>query len=427
MPKYWTITIARVVLALLAGVVVGWLYDNVVTGLLIAVTGLLGWHLYHLYRLDHWLRTKKFDDFPVGAGIWPEIFARVSFFRTRSRRRGKRLRAVFKEFRLSTAAFPDAAIILNSDDEVVYFNKAARKLLGFKKHRDRGQRIQNLIRLPLFIEYFRSEKYKNPIEFALPPGGEIWVSCRIVPYGPGQRLVFLQNVTQNKRVESMRRDFVANASHELRTPLTVISGYLDILSYEESLPERYVKHIDHMQSQVERMRVLLDDLLQMSQLETSDSISQPNIVNIDRLMAAARQVALAMETGPGTIEIHSTSGRQILGEQSSLQSIVSNLVNNAAQHTPADGRIDISWSVNKKGGKLTIKDTGTGISPENLPRITERFFRVDEGRCRDQGGTGLGLAIVKHALKRHDAELIIESEPGKGSTFTCLFPPERLA
>jgi len=242
------------VVVLLIGAFIGWIYDAVAIGLFIAALAILAWHMYHLYRLEHWLRTNDIEDFPSGLGIWPDIFARVSFYRKRSRRRGKRLRAVLKEFRLSASAFPDAGIILNSDNELVYFNRAARELLGLKKRTDRGQRVENLIRVPPFLEYLHTGNFDEPVEFALLPAGDIWVSCRIIPYGPEQRLLFLQDITRSKQLEIMRRDFLANASHELRTPLTVITGYLDTLVDDDSVDESLRMPLSEMQSQSARMR-----------------------------------------------------------------------------------------------------------------------------------------------------------------------------
>jgi len=413
-------------IVLAVGAFIGWLYDSIAGGLFVAAMAILAWHMYHLYRLEHWLRTNDIEDFPTGLGIWPDIFARVSFYRRRSRRRGKRLRAVLKEFRLSASAFPDAGIILDSDNELVYFNRAARELLGLKKRVDRGQRLENLIRVPQFLDYLRTEDFDDPVEFALPPTGDIWVSCRIIPYGPDQRLLFLQDITRSKQLEIMRRDFLANASHELRTPLTVITGYLDALIEEESIDDLLRMPLKEMQTQSSRMRTLLEDLLHLSALESSEVSSRDEKVDVSVLIAAAKQSAKALPHCPETLEVHMDSNAAILGVHSELQSVVSNLLINAVNHTDPGGRIDVYWVTDEAGGRLSVVDTGVGISADDVPRLTERFYRVDAGRSRDQGGTGLGLAIVKHALKRHEAELVIDSEPDKGSTFSCVFPASRI-
>jgi len=427
MPNTWSVTITRLVVALVAGALIGWWYGSVAAGLFAAAMGLLAWHLYHLYKLDRWLKTNDLEDFPTGLGIWPDTFARVSFFRGRARRRGKRLRALLKEFRLSASAFPDAGVILNSDNDLLYFNKAARELLGLKKKSDRGQRIENLIRVPAFLEYLRNGDFSEPGEFQLLPSLDVWVSCRIVPYGPEQRLVVLQDISRSKRLETMRRDFLANASHELRTPLTVITGYLDTLEGDEGLPD-YMQHpLTEMNAQAARMRTLLEDLLRLSELESSELSSREERVDVAALTSAAKQSAKALEHCPDKVEVKVNSGIGILGVHSELQSVISNLVVNAVNHTERDGRIEIHWDADDEGGRLSVVDSGIGIDEDDIPRLTERFYRIDAGRSRDKGGTGLGLAIVKHALIRHEAELEIDSTPGIGSRFTCIFPPNRLA
>jgi len=426
MPTTWSVTISRIVIALVAGAFVGWLYDSVAVGMLVAALGLLVWHLYHLFRLDRWLRTNDLDDFPTGLGIWPDTFARVSYHRGRARRRGKRLRALLKEFRLSASAFPDAGLILNADNELIYFNKAARDLLGLKKKADRGQRVENLIRVPQFLDYLRQDDYPEPVEFSLPVS-DLWVSCRIVPYGPEQRLVVLQDVTRSKRLENMRRDFLANASHELRTPLTVITGYLDTLSEDDGLEDYMKAPLKEMNVQASRMRTLLEDLLRLSELESSELSPTDEQVSVPALLSAAKQSAKALPHCPENIEINIESDKAVLGVHSELQSVVSNLVINAVNHTSPEGTVKMTWKADDQGGCLIVHDSGIGISEDDLPRITERFYRVDAGRSRDKGGTGLGLAIVKHALIRHEAELEIDSELGEGSTFTCVFPASRLA
>jgi two-component system, OmpR family, phosphate regulon sensor histidine kinase PhoR len=354
------------------------------------------------------------------------VFARISFFRLRARRRGKRLRAVLKEFRQSAAAFPDSAVILSAHNETVYFNKAARQLLGLRKRYDRGQRIENLIRVPAFIDYLHAGQFSQPLEFSLPPSNKVWVQCRIVHYGPEQSLLIMQDISRKKMLETMRRDFVANASHELRTPLTVITGYLDVLADDPALAEDMQGPLQEMGRQSARMRVLLEDLLRLSTLESAESSPKDEAVDVAALMSAARQAAKALDVHPNTIDIVVDSDSKILGVMSELQSVVSNLVVNAANHTGVDGKITIRWGVDDRSGYLSIADTGIGIAPEHINRITERFFRVDGGRSRDKGGTGLGLAIVKHALNRHEAQLLIESTLGKGSTFTCVFPANRI-
>jgi two-component system phosphate regulon sensor histidine kinase PhoR len=253
------------------------------------------------------------------------------------------------------------------------------------------------------------------------------LSCRLIPYGPDQKLLLIRDVSQRVKIERMRRDFVANASHELRSPLTVIMGYLDALAEDDRIPDGWKPPIGVMQEQSIRMRRLVEDLLQLSKLESGQSVSKANAVDVGSIVATARKEAFALAEHPGAIGIELKSTTKLLGEETELQSVVSNLVANAARYTPADGAITISWTVDADGGHLAVADTGIGIAEEEIPRVTERFYRTDGGRTRQRGGTGLGLAIVKHALRRHDAELEIRSSLGKGSTFVCHFPRDRLA
>lgn len=426
MRNAWLITVTRVFIALLAGAIIGLVYGSIMSGMLLAALAALGWHLYQLYRLHHWLRTNDFEDFPMGRGIWSEVFAGVSFYRLRARRRGKRLRSVLAELRQSASVFPDAGIILNANNEAIYFNKAARRLLGLKKSTDLGQRIENLVRAPQFVNYLNTGDFEEELEFALPPTNKVWVLCRIVGYGPDQRLLIIQDVSRKKKLETIRRDFLANASHELRTPLTVITGYIDVLENEPDLGPGVKGPLQEMRRQSGRMRALLDDLLRLSELESADLSSRQEAVSVADLMSFSRQAKSPLTTQAHNIEIDAASDKKILGVMSELQSVISNLVINAATYSPQSSSITLRWSTDETGGYLSVNDTGIGIAAKDIPRITERFYRADAGRSSDTGGTGLGLAIVKHVLKRHEAELHIESELGKGSTFTCFFPTSRL-
>lgn len=427
MPTTWTWIITRLVLALLGGALVGLLYGQPALGALVVALGFLAWHLWNLFRLERWLNTGEIHEIPDGQGVWPGIFAKIQFIKARSKRRGKRFRRLIKELRASTEAFPDGGVILNADHEILAYNNAARMLLGLKGRRDRGQRMENLLRHPDFVAYLRNPGDRTFVEIPSPQGGEGWLFCRLIPYGPDQNLLLVRDVSQRVKIEKVRRDFVANASHELRSPLTVIMGYLDVMADDGQLPQAWRQPVGIMQEQALRMRRLVEDLLQLSKLESGQSVPMDRAVDVSALLAAARKEAQAMAESAASIEVQVRSPARLLGEETELQSVVSNLVSNAVRYTPADGRITISWDVDEDGGHLAVRDTGIGIAEEDIPRITERFYRTDGGRTRQRGGTGLGLAIVKHALRRHDADLEIRSRLGQGSTFTCHFPRERLA
>ena len=427
MPKIWTWTLIRFGLSLLLGGLIGLLYDRALLGIVLVAIALLALQLFNLYRLERWLTVGESVEIPDGAGVWPPVFARIQFIKTKAKKRGKRFRKLVRDLRASTEAFPDGGVILDARHEIVNYNQAARVLLGLKSRRDRGQRIENLLRHPDFVEYLKNPGEQQAVEIPAPTGNDTWLSCRLIPYGPEQNLLLIRDISQRVKIEKVRRDFVANASHELRSPLTVIMGYLEALGDDERLPENWRLPIAAMQDQGLRMRRLVEDLLHLSKLESGQSVSRDKVVDVAALLAAARKEALAIPRHPARVEVALNSPANLLGEENELQSVVSNLVTNAVRYTPPDGEVMITWNVDDDGGHLSVKDTGIGIADEDIPRVTERFYRGDGGRARERGGTGLGLAIVKHALRRHDAELEIRSRLGQGSTFVCHFPRDRLA
>ncbi len=429
MNRVWTTELLKHAGIVLVGVLIGALYGYPLHGLTLGLVGVLGWQLFNLYRFEHWLREPKRVTPPGGDGIWARLFARVQHQRERARASRKQFRGLVKELRASTKAFPDAGIILNERLEIINFNKAARAMLGLKKKLDRGKRIDNLIRHPDFVAYLELDgrSRRESVDIPAPGGGDRWVSCRLIPYGPGQGLLLIRDITQSMRMEAMRRDFVANASHELRSPLTVIAGYLDALAEDEEIPATWAQPIAEMREQADRMSQLVRDLLVLSRLESGASSPTDRSVDIASILASAKKEVLAQDRRPRRIQVEVGSEARVLGEETEIQSVVSNLVSNAVRYTPEEGSIVIRWDVDDDGGHLSVEDTGIGIAEQDIPRVTERFFRADAGRARQQGGTGLGLAIVKHALKRHDAELEIRSQLGQGSAFICHFAPRRLA
>ncbi|MDJ0928222.1 MAG: phosphate regulon sensor histidine kinase PhoR [Gammaproteobacteria bacterium] len=427
MSRLWFRTLLQHLAIVLAGAGVGWLYDRLIWGLLGAIGVLLLWHVYNLFLLERWLTTGERGPLPSGDGPWSQVLARVQAVNDRARENRRAWVRLVKELRASTKAFPDGGVILNKDMEIVRSNKVARSLLGLKKKRDRGTRIENLIRHPEFIHYLETGSKKRSVEIPAPTDNDVWLSCRVIPYGMDQKLLLVRDISESVKMAKMRRDFAANASHELRSPLTVIAGYLDVMAEDENLPEAWVGPVEDMREQSVRMRRLVDDLLQLTRLESAESCPRDKRVDVESLLQSVRRDALAQRDRPRTIELDIESTRGILGEETDLQSVVTNLVNNAVRYTPHEGSVLIGWRTDDKGGQIWVKDTGIGISDDDLPRITERFYRTSAARARQEGGTGLGLAIVKHALKRHDAELIIESKLGSGSQFTCRFPKERIA
>ena len=412
-------------LFLLAGAAIGWLYDRVAWGLLAAALIALAWHAHRLLAFERALRTDDFERFRYGEGIWEQISSRFRFERERAVRRKKNYRLLLREIRKSTNAMPDGAVILGANNDIVACNRASKDLAGLKRKKDRGQRVDNIIRDPELTRLLHEDDAKATVEIRSPVSDGEWLSCRVVPYGGEQRLLLLRDITENKRLNKIRRDFVANASHELRSPLTVISGYLDSLADDDAMPETWRQPIRQMRYQANRMRQLLGELLELSRLESAGPSKTDEPVDVIALVIASRE-ALGGHANMARISINDESKALLRGNEAEIETVIINLLSNAIRYTPADGQITVTWRSGTEGADLIVADTGEGIDPEHIPRLTERFFRVDKGRSHDDGGIGLGLAIVKHILARHDAELIVTSETGVGSEFRCHFPAERL-
>ncbi len=417
--------VVGILLLLFAGGGIGWLYGRPGTGLLVAALAALAWQVRQLLSFDRALRTGDFDDFRYGEGIWEQFFSKFRFENQKAARYKQGHRQLLKEVRKSTNAMPDGAVILNAENEIIACNRASKALAGLKRKKDRGQRVDNILRDPELTKLLEKDDQTRSIEIASPVADGHWLNCRVVPYGADQKLLLLRDITERIRLSKMRRDFVANASHELRSPLTVISGYLDSLADDEQMPAAWEKPVAQMQGQAARMRHMLGELLELSRLESAGSIGAQEEVDVAGLMA---DVKLAFEGHAGIAEIvvDTRSTARLLGSAAEVETVLVNLLSNAVRFTPPDGRITMTWRSDADSAEIVVADTGEGIDPEFIPRLTERFFRIDKGRSRDAGGTGLGLAIVKHVLARHDAELTITSEPGEGSEFRCRFPLDRV-
>ena len=413
------------VLFLVAGTAIGWLYDRPAAGLLAAALIALLWQIRQLLSFDRALRTGDFDDFRQGEGIWEQIFSRFRYENEKSARRKHSYRQLLREVRKSTNAMPDGAVILNAENEIIACNRAAKHLAGLKRKKDRGQRVDNILRDPELTRLLHSDDQSLTVEMASPVKDGDWLNCRVVPYGADQKLLLLRDITERIRLSKMRRDFVANASHELRSPLTVIAGYLDSLADDAEMPPGWRKPVEQMQGQARRMRHILGELLELSRLESAGKAQTDEPVDVGALFEDARS-AFEGHADIASIVVDVQSTAQLRGNAAEIETVVVNLLSNAVRFTPQDGRITLRWRSDADGAELSVADTGEGIDAQHLPRLTERFFRVDKGRSRDNGGTGLGLAIVKHVLARYDAELIIGSELGEGSEFRCRFPVDRV-
>jgi two-component system, OmpR family, phosphate regulon sensor histidine kinase PhoR len=411
--------------ALGAGAAIGWLVGSPWAGVSGALALYLAWNLWQLRALHFWLQHRSVADPPDAMGLWGEVVAQVVRLHRRKRFHKERLTRLFRELRRSTAAMPDGVVMLDPQGEIVWFNRKAGELLDLSRRADLGLRIDNLVRHPDFVQYLRGGQHSLPLIVRIDTPTERHIAFQLISYGEDQRLLMLREVTREVRLEQMRKDFVANASHELRSPLTVVAGYLENFSVDPHLGE-LGEPIAEMRRQTDRMTRIIEDLLELSRFEANDAPIKGLPIDVAAMAAMLRKDVLARPVHPRQVEVMIESPASLIGDEAMVQSAFSNLVDNAAKYTPADGSVQIRWWTDEAGGHFSVRDTGPGISAEHLPRLTERFYRVDPGRSRETGGSGLGLAIVKHALHRHGGRLDIDSIEGRGSTFTCHFPLERV-
>jgi two-component system, OmpR family, phosphate regulon sensor histidine kinase PhoR len=417
---------ARLAAAVAVGAGVGWFAGHVWLGICAALALYLGWNLWQLRELAFWLQHRSVADPPDAMGLWGDVVAQVVRLHRRKRFHKERLTRLFRELRRSTAAMPDGVVMLDPDGLIIWFNRKAGELLDLSRRADLGLRIDNLVRHPEFVQYLRSGAHQpGPLVVRIDAAADRYVAFQLISYGEDQRLLMLRDVTREVRLEQMRKDFVANASHELRSPLTVVAGYLETFGADRALGE-LAGPIAEMRRQTDRMTRIIEDLLELSRFEANDAPVKGTPIDVAGMAALLRKDVLARPAHPKVVELSIDSGAHIIGDEAMVQSAFSNLVDNAAKYTPADGSMHLRWWTDEQGGHFSVRDTGPGIPAEHIPRLTERFYRVDPGRSRETGGSGLGLAIVKHALYRHGARLEIASVEGRGSTFTCHFPAERL-
>ena len=422
----WTFALARLAGILIAGLGVGLLFGPIWAWLLAAACLYLGWQLLNLHRLDRWLRLRSQIDPPNLGGIWGDIIGQVVRLHRRKQFHKQRLVQLYRELRRSTAALPDGVIILSSQNEIVWFNRQAARLLGLKRPVDVGLRVDNLIRSPEFVRYLHADDFSVPVVIRPPVHSDLYLALQLVPYGAGQFLLLVRDVTRQMRLEATRKDFVANASHELRTPLTVISGYLDTLADDPSIDEAWAGPIKDMRAQAQRMNTIISDLLELSRLESTDGEAPREPIDVPALLERLHRDALARANRPRQVSLDLESEDGLYGSPQEIESAFTNVLVNGLKYTMSDGTVRMRWWTDVEGAYFSVIDNGIGIPAEHIPRLTERFYRVDAGRSRDRGGSGLGLAIVKHALQRHGGSLEVQSTEGKGSTFTCHFPPQRV-
>ncbi|WP_110685830.1 phosphate regulon sensor histidine kinase PhoR [Salinicola aestuarinus] len=413
------------------GGLLGTLFDALFAGLGWGIAAGLGLyvflHLLHVRRLYVWLLRHPREAPPPGTGVWGDLFDRLYSYQKAQSQLQQRLRDILRRIQDSCEAMRDSVVMLDPRGDLDWWNSAASEMLGLKPDHDRGRPITNLLRDPRFIDYFNAGDYAEPLLIPSPLHHSQMLQFQITLFGDNERLVMARDVTRLHQLEMMRRDFVANVSHELRTPLTVLAGYLETYAeHAGELPSRWQRGFDQMQAQTTRMQHLVDDLLLLSRLEIDSAGADDLPLDVGTLLKRILEDARELSAGRQTLTLELEESRQLLGNAHELRSAISNLVFNAVRYTPEGSQITLRWKTWHDGSAIEVEDDGDGFDPVHIPRLTERFYRIDKGRSTATGGTGLGLAIVKHVLLRHGAKLDIASRPGRGARFRCAFAGARL-
>ena len=425
-PFSWFKTFFRVVAYLLLAALCGVYFSEVKLALFLGALLLLLKAYWNLHQLNLWLwRSKKMSPPKVG-GIWEHIYDGIYSLQKRNRARRKELGKIVRRFREGSEALPDAAVVVDASAAILWCNRLARIELGLRWPEDKGRRIYNFIRHPRFIQFYQNGLYDQPIEIPSPVNPHKILEYRIMPYGDRNLMVLIRDVTQLSLIEKMRKDFVANVSHELRTPLTVINGYLEMLPEATDIKPEFVdKAFIEMRAQSTRMQSLIEELLVLSRIESSKERVHKKIVNVPQMLATIKLEADVLNKQKGhEIIMQLDPTLRVYGIETELRSAFSNLIFNAIHYTPDQGKIDIEWQWVEDHARFVVRDNGEGIEAKHLPRLTERFYRVDKARSRKTGGSGLGLSIVKHVLNHHYSQLEISSNLGQGSEFSFEFPEE---
>ncbi|MFD2179507.1 phosphate regulon sensor histidine kinase PhoR [Veronia pacifica] len=406
---------------------IGLLVGDLAWWLLLASVLVLLWNFYHQLRLSDWLWKERSLTPPSGAGNWVPLFSGIYRLQKRNRRRRQDLVNLIRRFRNGAESLPDAVVVYDYDGSIVWCNKLAEELLGLRMPSDAGQYIGNLIRTPEFISYLADSDFDHALEMRSPVNASSTLEFRTMPYAEGEYLMVVRDVTQLKQLEGMRRNFFANVSHELRTPMTVLRGYLEMSEDPDMLVgPMWDKAHGVMTEQLTRMESLVEQLLTLSKIEASAKLELDHIVDVPSMLDILQKEAQTLSgESDHKLCFEIDNGLKVYGDDDQLRSAISNLVYNAVKHTPEGAAVTVKWFDSHTGPRLEVIDSGEGIAPQHIDRLTERFYRVDKARSRETGGSGLGLAIVKHALSHHESNLEITSTVGQGSMFSFTLP-ERL-
>jgi two-component system phosphate regulon sensor histidine kinase PhoR len=421
--RNWKFHGGRFAAAFILLVLAGWLTGHPVLTIGIGLAGYAVWHLLHVWRLHGWVQHPQ-QDVPESYGIWAEIFDSIRALDRQKLQQESRYKNMIAEFQGLTNALPDATLVIDADDTITWCNDTSTSLLGLKIPQDLGQAVTNLLRDPDFADWLSAQdRSGNKLEMPSPVNDNRWLQVTAVPFQQDQRLLVLRDITDIRNVEQIRRDFVANISHELRTPVTVLLGYLELLQNHSA--RDVAEAVKRMHGQAVQMKALLDDLLELSRLQSDEIQGEEREIDIPAMLDQLKEQAGEISRGRHVLNFDIEPGLWLSGISADVESAFRNLIINAIRYTPDAGTITVSWQDSADGPRFSVRDTGIGIPQRDLPRLTERFYRVGSDRARKSGGTGLGLAIVKHVMNAHKARLFIRSELGEGSEFICAFPRER--
>jgi len=395
--------------------------------MLVLLLTVMAYRARQLFKLGEWLQDARLETIPEADGIWDDVFSQLYRMVKQHNKTKQDLADELQHIEQATSALPEGVAILNEGNRIEWCNPLAQQLLDLDPEQDIMQDITYLVRQPEFVEYLLESNFNSPLIMRPARHDEIVLSIKLIPYGGDKRLLIIRDITQFERIDAMRRDFVANVSHELRTPLTVVSGFVENLQDMKDLNQEGAQRALHlMAEQTGRMDNLVADLLTLSRLENEPSLLSEDTVGISILLKEVYQDGMSLSAGQHRLNLEIASESNLLGNRDELRSAFTNLISNAIRYTPREGSVLIRWFERDGQPVFSVQDSGIGIAVQHLPRLTERFYRIDRSRSRETGGTGLGLAIVKHIAMRHQAKLEISSEEGQGSTFSLVFPEKRL-
>ena len=415
--------ITRLTFIFAISALLGFLVGHILLVMLLTAIAIIAYQYKHLIILSNWLWKSKSISPPEGDGSWGRIFDGLDRLVKKHRRKQKQLNERIRRFRDGAEAIPDAGVVLGSDLTIQWSNRRAVKMLGIRWPSDQGQRIDNLLRDPEFAQYLEKAAFDAPCMLISPVNPDIQLELRFMDYGKGALLLLARDISKVHRVEEMRRDFVANVSHELKTPLTVVRGYVEMIqATEDDFDPHWQQAFNVLEGQVSRMDRLVEQLLVLSRVEVNtENEAKQRLVVPDILQQLLKDIHWLNQEKGHTIDADIDNSIGVLGVDTEIKSAFANLLSNAIAYTPSGGEIKVTWQRFGNKAKFSVKDNGPGIRPEDVNRLTERFYRVDKSRSRNTGGSGLGLAIVKHVLHHHNAELIINSQWRQGSEFSIIF------